>query len=86
MYKDNAVGNVVVETGIVFGTTARLSDLSMSLTGGVRRSPEPSARPSAAADSDERHICTACLLAESVGLCLCVLPSCAISKTTLLKT
>ena len=50
MYKDNAVGNVVAETGrdlvVVFGTTARLSDLSMPLTGEVRRSPEPSARPS----------------------------------------
>ena len=46
MYKDNAVGNVVAETGrdllVVFGTTARLSDLSMPLTGEVRRSPEPS--------------------------------------------
>ena len=73
MYKDNAAGNVVAETGrdLVFGTTARLSDVSMPLTGEVRRSPEPSARPSAAADSEERQICTACLLAESVGLCLC---------------
>ena len=34
--------------------TARLSDLSMPLTSEVRRSPEPSARPSAAADSEER--------------------------------
>ena len=44
MYKDNAVVNVVAETGrdLVFGTTARLSDLSMSLTGEVRRSPESS--------------------------------------------
>ena len=74
MYKDNAVGNVVhvAETGkdLVFGTTARLSDLSMPLTGEVRRSPEPSARPSAAADSEERQICTTCFFAESVGLCL----------------
>ena len=32
MYKDKAVGNVVAETGrdLVFGTTARLSDLSMN--------------------------------------------------------
>ena len=46
MYKDNAVGNVVAETGrdLVFGTTARLSDLSMPLTGEVRRSPEQFAR------------------------------------------
>ena len=57
--------------------TARLSDLSMPLTGEVWRSPEPSARPSAAADSEEREICTRCLFAESVGLCLCFLPSCA---------
>ena len=70
MYKDNAVGNVVAETGrdLVFGTTARLSDLSMSLTGEVRRSPEPSERPSAAAESEERQICTTCLFAESVAL------------------
>ena len=56
MHKDNAVGNLVPETGrdLVFGTTARLSDLSMPWTGEVRRSPEPSARPSAAADSEER--------------------------------
>ena len=85
MNKDNAVGNVVVETGrdlvvVVFGTTARLSDFSMPLTGEVRRSPEPSARPSAAADSEERQICTTRLFAESVGLCLCFLPSCAVYK------
>ena len=63
-----------------FGTTARLSDLSMPLTGEVRRSPEPSARPLAAADSEERQICTMCLFAESVGLCLCFLPTCAMYK------
>ena len=50
--------------------TARLTDLSMPLTSEVRRSPEPSARPSAAADSEERQICTTCLFTESVGLCL----------------
>ena len=60
--------------------TARLSDLSMPLTSEVRHSPEPSARPSAAADSEERQICTTCLVAESVGLCLCFLPSCAMYK------
>ena len=82
MYKDSAVGNVVTVTGrdFVFGTTAQLSDLSMPLTGEVRRSPEPSARPSAAADSEERQICTTCLFTESVGLCLCFLPSCAMYK------
>ena len=53
---------------------------SMPLTGEVRRSPELSARPSAAADSEERQICTTCLFAESAGLCLCFLPSCAMYK------
>ena len=45
MYRDNAVGNVVAETGrdLVFMTTARLSDLYMPLKGEVRRSPEQSA-------------------------------------------
>ena len=56
MYKDIAVGNVVAEKGrdLVLGITytARLSDLSMPLTGEVRRAPEPSAKPSAAADSE----------------------------------
>ena len=52
----------------------------MPLTSEVRRSPEPSARPSAVADSEERQICTTCLFAESVGLCLCFLPSCAMYK------
>ena len=82
LYKDNAVGNVVAETGrdLVFGTTAQLSDLSMPLTGEVQRSPEPFARPSVAADNEERQICATCLFAESVGLCLCFLPSCAMYK------
>ena len=84
IYKDTAVGNVLAETDrdLVFATTARLSDLSMPLTGEVRRSPEPSARPSAAADSEKRQICTSCLLVERVGLCLwlCFLPSCAMYK------
>ena len=71
MYKDNAVGNVVAETGrdLVFGATARLSDLSMPLTSEVGRSSEPSARPSATGDSEKRHICRTCLFADSVGLC-----------------
>ena len=75
MYKDNAFGNVVAETGRDCGTTVRLSDLSMlfqlcasRLKGEVRRTLEPSARPPAAADSERRHICTTCLFAESVGL------------------
>ena len=52
----------------------------MPLTGEVRCSHEPFARPSAAADSEERQICTTCLFAESDGLCLCFLPSCAMYK------
>ena len=68
-----------------FGTTLRHDwaiFTSMPLRGEVRRSPEPSARPSrsAAADSEERQICKTCLFAESVGLCLCFLPSCAMYK------
>ena len=87
IYTDNTVGNVVAETGRDGGTTTRLSDRSMPfplralpLKGEVKRSPEPSARPSAAADSEERQICTTCFFAESVGLCLCFLPSCAMYK------
>ena len=87
MYTDNAVGNVVAETRRDGGTTTRLSDRSMTfplcaspLKGEVQRSPEPSARPSAAADSEERQICTTCFFAESVGLCLCFLPSSAMYK------
>ena len=73
---------VVAETGrdLVFGTKARLSNLSMSLAVEVRRSPEPSARPSAAADSEKWQVCTTCLFAESFVLCLCFLPSCAMYK------
>ena len=33
-----------------------------------------------AAYSEERQNCTTCLFAESVGLCLCFLPSCAMYK------
>ena len=59
--------------------TARLSDLQFNAVD-KRGAPEPSARPSAAADSEERQICTTCLFAKSVGLCLCFLPSCAMYK------
>ena len=52
----------------------------MPLTSVVRRSPKPPARPSAEADSEEQQICTTCLFAESIGLCLCFLPSCAMFK------
>ena len=79
MYKDIAVRNVIAETGrdLVFTATARLSDLSILLTGEVRRWPEPSARPSTAAVREERQVCRTCLFAEGVELCLCFLPSCA---------
>ena len=79
MYKDNAVANVVAEMGRdLVSTTARLSDLSMPLKGEGRRSPEQWV--CTVADSEERQICTTCLFAESVGLCLCFLPSCAMYK------
>ena len=52
----------------------------MPFTGEVRRSLEPSAKPSAAVDNEERQFCTTCLLAESAGLCLCFLPPCAVHK------
>ena len=76
MYKDKVVGNLVAETPRDCGTMARLCDLSMPfqlcalpLRGEVRHSPEPSVRPSAAANSEKRQICTTCLFADSVGLC-----------------
>ena len=65
--------------GLLYGTTERYFN-AVDNFGEVRRSPGPSARPSAAADSEERQICTTCLFAESVGLCLCFLPSCAMYK------
>ena len=98
MYKDNAVGNVVAETGRDGGTTTRLSDLSMPfplcaspLKGELQRSPEPSARPSAAVDSEERQICTTCrnFFAESVGsivLMLSPMHRARCTKITLLET
>ena len=90
MYKDNAVGNVVAETGRHGGTTTRLSDLSMPLPlcasplkGELQRSPELSARPSAAVNSEDRAANLYDMpqfFAESVGLCFCFLPSCAMYK------
>ena len=44
---------------------ARLSDLQFNAVD-KRGAPEPSARPSAAADSEERQICTTCLFAKSI--------------------
>ena len=73
MFKDNAIGTVIAETGRDCGTTARLSDLSMPfqlcaspLKGEVRCSHDPPAS-SAAADSEKRQICT-CLFADRLGL------------------
>ena len=43
-------------------------DLCLVVKGEVRNSPERSARPSAAADSEKQQMCVACLFAESVGL------------------
>ena len=90
MYKDNTVGNVVAETGRDGGTTTRLSHLSMPfplcaspLKDEVQRSPEPSARPSAAVDSEERQICTTCRnFSRRVLDCayICFLPSCTMYK------
>ena len=65
------------------GTTTRLSDLSMPFplcTSPLKGEVQRAARPSAAADSEERQMCTTCFFAESVGLCLCFLPSCAMYK------
>ena len=69
--------------------TARLSDLSMPLTGEVRRSPEPSARPSAAANSEERQICATSLFAYSRRALDCAYAfshRALCTKTTLLET
>ena len=87
MYNDNAVGNVVAETGrdLVLGFTA-LNDLSMPLTGEVRHSPELSARLSAAADSEQRQISTTCSFAESVGFSYAFFHRSRCTKTTLLET
>ena len=38
-----------------------------------------------AADSEERQICTTCLFAESVGLCLRFLPSCTMYKNNAVR-
>ena len=66
-----------------YDTTERsfnaISALCVVVESEVQRSP-PSARPSAAADSEERQICTTCFFAESVGLCLCFLPSSTMYK------
>ena len=58
---NNAVGNLVAETGrdLVFMTTARLSDISMPLKGEFRRSPEQSARqPIARSGKFVRRVCS----------------------------
>ena len=80
--------NVVAETGsdLVFGTTARQSDLSMPLTGEVRRSPEPSARPSAAADSEERQIVLRAYSQRALDCAYDFSHRARYTKTTLLQT
>ena len=78
MYKDNAVGNVVAETGrdLVFMITARLSDLSMPLKGEVRRSPEQSARqPIARSGKFVRRAYSRMALGCEKTTVLCFLPS-----------
>ena len=97
MYTDNAVGHVVAETGRDGGTRWDYDTTERSinaiplcaspLKGEVQRSPEPSARPSAAADSEERQICTTCFFAERVLDCAYAfshLPRC--TKIRLLET
>ena len=69
MYKDTMLETwEEMRRDLVFGTTAQLNDLSMPWKGEFRLSPELSARPLAAADSEERQICTTCLFVQSVGL------------------
>ena len=78
MYKDNAVGKVVPETGrdLVFMTTARLSDLSMPLKGEVRSSPEQSAwQPIARSGKFVRHASSRSALGCEETTVLCFLPS-----------
>ena len=78
MYKDNAVGNVVAETGrdFVFMITARLSDLSMPLKGEVRRSPVQSARqPIAWSGKSVRRAYSRRALGCEKTTVLCFLPS-----------
>ena len=81
MHKDNAVGNVVAETGrdLVFMTSARLSDLSLvsvPLKGEVRRSPEQSAwQPIARSGKIVRRASSRRALGCEETTVLCFLPS-----------
>ena len=78
LYEDNAVGNVVAETGrdLVFMTTPRLSDLSMPLKGEVRRSPEQSAwQPIARSGKFVRRASSRRALGCEEATVLCFLPS-----------
>ena len=88
IYKDNAVGNVVAEMGrdLVFGTTALLSDLSMLLTGEFRRSPEPSARPSAAADTRSGKFVRRAYSRRALDCAYAFSHRVRCTKTTLLQT
>ena len=60
--------------GLDYGTTER------SFNAVERRGSTLTWTVCTAAYSEERQICTTCLFAESVGLCLCFLPSCAMYK------
>ena len=78
MHKDNAVGNVVAETGrdLVFMTSARLSDLSVPLKGEVLRSPEQSAwQPIARSGKFVRRTSSQRALGCEETTVLCFLPS-----------
>ena len=76
MYKDNAVGNVVAETGkdFVFMFTAWPSDFSMPLKGEVKRSREQSARQPIGAAVVQRAYSRRGLDCEKTTV-LCFLPS-----------
>ena len=78
MHKDNAVGNVVAETGrdLVFMTSARLSDLSVPLKGEVRRSPEQCAwQPISMSQNTASAI-----LAETISSLVKQLLTCSLSQ------
>ena len=60
--------------------TARPSDRSMPLTSEVRRLNRLQGHRRQQIARSDTEICTTCLFAENVGLCLCFLPSCAMYK------
>ena len=66
--------------------TARLSDLSVPLTGELRRSPEPSARSSAAADSEERQTVRRAYSRRALDCAHAFFHRARCTKSTLLET